>query len=401
MMKSLTVGLGVIALSLGNAFAQRKPTPKPAPPPPAPAPAPAPAAAPAPPPDAPPAPASQPAAPQEKASNEMAPSSTGTERPWAAGVSQEQQDKALQLFRDANQYHNDGLFAKAVDIYREALKSWDHPAINYNMALSLMQLDKPTEVEIALQKAIKFGVAPLAKDKFDHAKEYLVLIQQQLATIDVLCTKPGAKVSVDGKEVYTVNAAGQGGQYKSRVKIGKHTFVAEKPGYNAEIDAPFIGPGETFRIELKLYTAEELTRHKRLWKSTWVPWLVVGAGVAIAGGGALLEMSANSSYKDFDDAVAKCTAASGTGCANDSSIKSKRDSGDTKKTMGYIAYGVGAATVVTGAILVWVNRSTAYQITADEYRKELREKEKAATPTAKIEPMIGPGVAGAMVRGAF
>jgi len=34
------------------------------------------------------------------------------------------------------------------------------------------------------------------------------------------------------------------------------------------------------------------------------------------------------------------------------------------------------AAVITGAILLYVNRSSAYQITADEYRKELREREK-------------------------
>src|SRR5258708_35996330 len=111
MIKSLTVGLGV-ALSLGTALAQ--PAPEPAPPP---------------------------AAPQEKASGEtlQQPGAAG-ERPWAAGVAPAQQERALQLFREANTYHNDGIFVKAVELYREALKSWDHPAINYNLALSLMNL---------------------------------------------------------------------------------------------------------------------------------------------------------------------------------------------------------------------------------------------------------------------
>ena len=85
------------------------------------------------------------------------------------------------------------------------------------------------------------------------------------------CQKDGAKVSVDGKEVFTVEK-GKPNIFKGRVPIGKHTFVAEKPGYATPVDAPFIDPGETFRIELKLYTAEELTRYKRRWKErTWVP----------------------------------------------------------------------------------------------------------------------------------
>src|SRR5205814_8727644 len=99
----------------------------------------------------------------------------------------------------------------------------------------------------------------------------------------------------------------------------------------AEIAAPFVGPGETFRIELKLYTAEELTRHTRRWKATWVPWAVIAGGAAVGIAGGLMEVAANSSYKDFDNAVAKCVSASSTSsCKSVPSITNLRDSGDSK-----------------------------------------------------------------------
>jgi hypothetical protein len=353
-MKSIAIGLSLL-LGLGTAVAQpAKPAPQGSPPPAEAGP-------------------NAPTGTQEKASGEgLQEAPSGDTRPWAAGVPPEKQQHALSLFRDANVHHNDGLFIKAVELYTEALKSWDHPAIHYNLALSLMNLDRPMDVEISLQKAIKYGAAPLAKDKFDHAKEYLLLIQQQLATVEVTCAKPGAKVSVDGKEVFTVGPNGEGGFFKSRVKIGKHTFVAEKPGYNAEIEAPFIGPGEVFRIELKLYTAEELTRYKRRWKARWMPYAVIGGGVVVGLLGGAMELSANSSYSDFDAAVARCAAQGGGSCADTASIQSMRDSGDTKKVLGYIGYGVAGAAIVTGSILLYLNRSTSYQITADEYRQEQR-----------------------------
>jgi hypothetical protein len=371
MTKTTAIALGV-ALSIGTAYAQ-----------PAPEPASQPATAPAP-------------APKEKASTEsLQDSGRGNARPWAAGVTPEQQKRAMELFREGNTNHNDGLFVKAAELYQQALESWDHPAIHYNLALSLMNLDRPIDVERSLQKAITYGDAPLNKDKYDHAKEYLLLVQQQLATVDISCSKPGAKVSVDGKEAFTVGTKGEGGAFKSRVKIGKHTFVAEKPGYNAEIEAPFIGPGETFRIELKLYTAEELTRYRRRWQATWVPYVVIGSGVAVALVGAAFEMSAKSSYNDFDDAVARCAAMTGSSACS-ANLSSMRDSGDSKRTIGYIAYGVAGATIATGAVLLWLNRTETYQITADEYRREVREKQKTS-----VAPLIGAGTAGAMVRGAF
>jgi len=361
-------------------------------PPPAPTPTPTPAPAPVPPPDAPP--------PDKGTSNESL-QEGGDARPWAAGVSPENQKKALGMFREGNQAHNDGLFVKAVEIYREALKHWDHPAIHYNMALSLTNLDQPIEVEAELQASIRFGAAPLEKGKFEHAKQSLLLIEKQLATIEVSCQKEGARVSIDNKEVFVVEP-GKPNVYKARVKIGKHTFVAEKPGYATGLDAPFIGPGETFRIELKLYTAEELTRYRRRWQTKWMPYAVMGGGVVAGSVALLLSRSAQSSYDDFDAAVRKCSEALGQngGCATAEANLDLRDSGDSKKTMAYVGYGIAGAALVTGAVLLYLNRSQAYQISSDDYRREQLEKERAASKVT-ITPLVSPEMAGAMVLGRF
>ena len=369
-----------IVLSASTVLAQPVP---PAPPAPNPAPAP----------DAPPV-------PEKGTTTTSLQEGTGDSRPWAAGVSTENQQKALQLFREANQAHNDGLFLKAVEIYREALKFWDHPAINYNLALSLTNLDEPVAVETALQKAIKYGAAPLEKGKFEHAKQALLLVEKQLATIEVSCQKEGARVSIDNKEVFVVTP-GQPNVFKARVKIGKHTFVAEKPGYATGLDAPFIGPGETFRIELKLYTAEELTRYRRRWNARWMPYAVLGGAVVAGATGVLLSTSAQSSYDEFDDKVRRCNEQTGMngGCAVSSSLTDLRDSGDSKRTMSYVAYGVAGAALVTGAVLLYLNRSTAYQISSDEYRREQLEKDRAGKVT--ITPIVAPTMAGAMLQSSF
>jgi hypothetical protein len=322
-------------------------------------------------------------------------------RPWAAGVSADDQKTALAMFREGNQAHNDGLFVKAVELYEGALKHWKHPAIYYNMALSLTNLQKPVEVEAALQESIKYGAAPLEKGKFEHAKQSLLLIANQLATIEVSCQKAGGRVSVDNKEVFTV-VPGQPNTYKARVKIGKHTFVAEKPGYATGLDAPFIGPGETFRIELKLYTAEELTRHRRRWNAKWMPYAVLGGAVAVGTTGLLVSMSAQSSYDDFDAKVKRCNETTGNngGCATQQSSLDLRDSGDTKRTIGYVAYGVAGAALVTGALLLYLNRSQPYQISSDEYRREQLEKDRGQQ-NITVTPIIAPTMAGAMLDARF
>ena len=304
-------------------------------------------------------------------------------RPWAAGVSPEEQRTALSIFHDGNLLLNDGLFAKAADKYRDALKHWNHPAINYNLALALMNLDNPVEVYDSLEKAMSFGPAPLEQEKFDRAKQALLLIKNQLATVEVSCDKVGARVSVDGKEVFTV-VANQPNKYTERVRIGKHTFVAEKQGYATRINAPYIGPDEKFRIELKLYTADELTRYHRNWDKTWIPWVVVGGGVvfaAIAGG---IQESSKSSYNSFDTKVAACGS---TGCPVTPALTDLKNSGDSKKEIAEIGYGVAAATVVVGLTLAYLNRRRPYQIRSEDLQTE--------TPMA-IAPIVTPTMAGAM-----
>ena len=200
----------------------------------------------------------------EKAGTNETLQNGGDVRPWAQGVSASEQQAALKLFHDGNVSLNSGLFAKAADNYRAALKHWDHPAIHYNLALAQMNLDQTIDAYDNMQAAVKFGQAPLqSKDKFDNAKQYIVLLEKQVASVSVACDKPGAKVSLDGKEVFVAP-----GKFETRVLTGKHQFVAEKQGYTTRINAPYIGPGEKFRIELKLYTTEKLTRYHHKWQAT-------------------------------------------------------------------------------------------------------------------------------------
>ena len=361
------------------------------------------AQAPAPAPVPSPAPSPSPSPAPDNSANTSLQEGGDQARPWAAGVTPDNQKQALELFRQGNQHHNDGLFAKAVEVYREALKHWDHPAIHYNMALSLTNMQDPVGVEAELKQAIKFGAAPLEKGKFEHAEQTLKLLEGELATIEISCQKPGARVSVDNKEVFTVQA-GQANVYKARVRIGKHTFVAEKPGYATGLDAPDIGPGETFRIELKLYTAEELTRYHRRWQAKWMPYAVMGGGVVAGTVAVLLSRSAQSSYDEFDSNVKKCNDALGPngGCATANANLSLRDSGDSKKTAAYITYGVAGTALVAGAVLLYLNRETAYQISSDEYRREQIEKARAKEKTSvRVTPIVSPDLAGAMVMGRF
>jgi hypothetical protein len=408
MIRALGIGLG-LALSVTLAAAQpKKPPGRPRVPKaakkPAPAPAPAPDAPAARAPDAPAAspPAALPPADTRPADTRPADAKPGrmkTDEKASTKLEKDSAGRTLSAtdeqqatidFRAGNEQLNNGLFPQAVDRYTQALAHWDHPAIHYNLALALINLERPLEVYDHLIKAIAYGPEPLDKDKFDHAKEYLKLVEGQLADIEVSCDKPGARVSVNGKEVFVAP-----GKYAAKVRVGKHTFFAEKQGYNARVIAPFIGPGEKFRIELKLYTAEELTRYRRRWDRTWIPYAVIGAGAVFGAVGGGLELSASSTFRDYDATVAKCNADNVTpngGCSVTApGLQSMRDSGNAKRTTGLVMYGVAGGAVALGAVLLYLNRREAYQVRPEDLSED----------QVSITPMVAPGMAGALVQGHF
>jgi hypothetical protein len=312
----------------------------------------------------------------------------GDNRPWAQGVSPTEQKTALLAFREGNDKLNQGLFARAAETYKSALTHWKHPAIYYNLSLALMNLDQPVEAYESMQAATTFGEGPIDKDKFEHAKEYILLLSKQIATIKVSCDKPGAKVSLDGKEVFVAP-----GHHEQRVRTGRHTLIAEKTGYQARVNAPNIGPGETFNVELKLYTADELTRYNRRWEATWMPYAVLGAGIGIGLIGVGLELTADSTYNDYDKKVTACNM-NNMGCENSSALKDVRSRGDTLKTAGFVAYGVAGATIAGGIVLTLLNRPKAYLLRPED----LQETEQ---PKVSVTPVITPTMAGAAVQGRF
>jgi len=148
-----------------------------------------------------PAPEPQPQPPPQTPikDSDLATAQQEADRPWAKGISPEEQKAALDLFNEGNNLLRDALFPKAAEKYREALTHWEHPAIYYNLALALVNLDQPVEMYDALDKAMAFGAAPLDADKYDRAKGYKILVEKQLALVEYTIATP-APTTVHGSQ---------------------------------------------------------------------------------------------------------------------------------------------------------------------------------------------------------
>jgi len=270
---------------------------------------------------------------------------------WAKGVSQADKTLATKLFRDGNSLLKDSLFLKAAEKYREAIKHWNHPAIHYNLALALMNLDQPLEVYEALKHAVAFGPTALDREKYDAAVRYQKLVAQQIAKVSIKCDMAGTEVIFDGKQVFTGP-----GKYESLVRIGEHTVVARKQGYVSQNETRVLGPSDELDLDIKMHTPDDLTRYRRKFQP-WKPWVVVGGGAAVLAFGGIMHALARSGFRDYDDGIAACG-----GCVPPGSLSSKKSGAETKQTIAYVAYGVGGAALAAGAVLAYINRAKPYRV---------------------------------------
>jgi hypothetical protein len=295
-------------------------------------------------------------------------------KPWEEGISEEAKQQARDLTREGNQLVKEYQWSDAAEKYRQALELWaENPAINYNLAMALLNLDSPLELYRALQKAVKYGVDGIggSDTKFTKAQTELEKAEKRLARVKLTCTQPGVTVQLDGNQVIACP-----GTYDEWAIAGSHTVRATKPGFLAKIENRKLLPGESFELPIELMTAAQATKYRRRWP-VWQPWLVFGGGVLIAGTGGFLHSQANKNYKAFDDGIAACG-----GCVPDDSLASKKSSADTQQLLAFIGYGVGGAALIGGSVLLYLNR-------AKPYRLDEEDDPKAKGKTALV-PWVAP-----------
>ncbi|QRK13483.1 PEGA domain-containing protein [Archangium violaceum] len=295
------------------------------------------------------------------------------ERPWANGVSKQQQDTAMALFQAGNTLLKESVFVQAAEKYRQALAAWDHPAIHYNLALALMNLDQPIEVHEHLVAALRYGPAPLENEKFEYARNYKTLMERQLARVDISCDTPGATVTMDGQTLFVAP-----GRYTGLVRPGAHSIVASKEGFLPTDQSRTLLPGETTTLELKMFTSEDLIEYRRKWPA-WMPWLVAGAGMAVGGGSSWLHLQARDNIRALDAGVTECG-----GCFLTPSLDANRTRANTYQTLAIGGYAVGGAALITGVVLVYLNQPQPHRIDPTQKKVEV----------VGVTPLIGGGTGG-------
>jgi hypothetical protein len=292
--------------------------------------------------------AAQPARPEtaQRAAPSAAPQAplsappNGDVRPWAIGVSDADQRIARELYAEGNSEFTESRFAQALAKYKEAIRHWDHPAIRFNMAVCLINLDQPVEAKDNLERSLAYRAAPLDNEMYAQGLAYRKLLDAQLLHVKATCSEPGAVVTLNGKYLFT--APGSAEQY---LPPGEHQLAAIKPGFRTAF-ATFTGvPGRRMVHDLK--PDPELGPPRwRYWKH------VLGAGAVLGSAGALSYLWARHTFQAYDDEIARrcprgCDAETVRGFTD---LEDKLDGARTRQNVAFALFSAGGAAVVTGVL---------------------------------------------------
>jgi hypothetical protein len=279
------------------------------------------------------------------------------EKPWAKGVPQSVQTQVQERFKKGNTYFEERQYKEALVEYQDAVKKWDHPAIHFNIAVCLINLDRPVEAYEHLRKGMAYGDAPLGKEIHGQGLTYQKLLEGRLSWLEVSTTQAGILITLDGKDLLT-------GPGKTKVLLlpGDHQLVAKQVNGSElspmakkiNLDAGATATEEVFLIPPK----PPVVRMERRWR-TWVPWAVTGGGVAVGLLGAGLTTLAKSDFKSYDNDIAELCP---MGCQGDEipgALKSVESRARLERGLGIGFIAAGGAAVAAGLTLIILNQPRA------------------------------------------
>jgi hypothetical protein len=315
----------------------------------------------------------------------------------AAPVASAQTDEARSAARAAatEGLHalQEGRYKDAVDLCTRAESLMHAPTHLLLIARAQTKLGHLVEAQEAYIKIQRDRLAPNAPRAFVDAQAAANDEQAALAprvptlkvTLDGDAT--GAQITLDGAP-FPAALVG----LASPINPGSHTLEARSPTAAAEPFTVAVSEGakQTVNLTMRPVAAEPIAEQTPPEPATVQPsssghaglrtagWIGVGVGVAGLAVGVVMVLK---NHTDRNDANALCGPA---GCPDSrrSQIASFDDEANSAATFSWVAFGVGAAGLVTGSTLLWLGRS------------------KHADPqSAQVTPWFGTRAVG--VRGTF
>jgi len=275
------------------------------------------------------------------------------DKPWAAGVPQEQQDKANALYEEGNQLFAQQAHAPALAKYKQAIALWDHPLIRFNMAVTEIRLDRVLEAADDLERALRYGDQPFTKELYQQALDYQKLLGGRVGYVEASCDATASHLLLDGRPWLDCP-----GKQKQRVLAGEHAVVGENEGYVTSSQRLVVAGGATASAKIVLVPLETAVVVTYRWPR-WIPWTTLAGGAALAAVGGGVWLLGRNGMNQFDaDYEAQCAngCEPGLTAPEHRSLREEEDSAELKGKIGIGMVATGGAAAVAGAVLAIINR---------------------------------------------
>lgn len=267
--------------------------------------------------------------------------------PWYRQGTADARQRAMELFAQAVEKHQQLLRGDAMELYEQALALWDNPDIRWNLALVLDDLGQYLRAYQQLESALRWEAA-IGPERLRQVRDRMRVIEtQRLARIETSLEEPEAEIKLDGQPWLR-----RAGRRSTIVLPGEHYIAASKPGYFPVTRSVSVKAGQQAHVALLM--DEDRLIETRRW-TEWKPWAMVAAGVAVAAVGAAMEWLALSDREiAATDLVEGCNESS---C--EPTLTPSYDLAVVENRLAIGAFAVGGTAVVVGLALAWLNQPRA------------------------------------------
>ena len=282
-----------------------------------------------------------------------------TPRPWEKGSTQDQRDRAHGIFSEGNDHFFKRDYARAIELYEQAIVVFDHPRIRLALARTLIRVGRPADAHPHLVSALRWGAAPLDAEEYAEALDQQAALSRQLGVLVIRCRARGARLTLDGRDI-----APCPGEQRHVVMPGRHQVVGKQVGYLPFTEDAVADAGRETPFDVELKTLEAAAVKQRRW-ATWKPWAVVGGGAVLALAGLPFRRLATTNINRYKERVAAL-------CAPDRCDPNKPEDADNlaqalalapiesraklENGIAISLWVLGGAVVTTGLVTVFLNR---------------------------------------------
>lgn len=265
--------------------------------------------------------------------------------PWAKDVPEPTRRQAEQLFDEGNELFAKQAHAPAADKYKAALALWDHPLVQFNLAVTLIRLDRVLEAADALEKALRYADKPFKPELYQQALDYQALLKGRLGFVEVACDQAGTSITLDGKAWFSCP-----GTRKMRVVVGEHTVVGDLAKHLPINRRLVVAGGATVIARIQLEPLETAVKLEYPYRR-WIPWTVTAGGAATALAGLGVWFAGRGQLSAFEQNFDRdCMAGCEKDLAEHPALRDQRDSAERKGTVGISLMAVGGAVAVGGFV---------------------------------------------------